>query len=279
MTSAIMMLSCSSTRPLQTLGVGYQSIRMNGSQVTKIPEDASIIIGTSITSSGDIIVEVKNNTKEIMIIDQTLSFLVNTDGVSTSYYDPNVRTSTITDYASTSKGASLNLGAAASALGVGGKIGSLLSGINVGGSNSNGQSVANTTYFADQPRIALAPMATGHMSKIFKLNKIGKTGLQISEPTNYQVKNYNESPLKFSVCISYSLDNGNTFEKIVTYYYVNSLIYVPLSNTRNINDALRNILTSKSDAVTEPWGLFYFYTNFEVSSNTHYSSCEFVNYK
>lgn len=279
LTCMLCIMSCTSTRSLHTYGVGYQSIRMDAPQITKIPADAKIVVGTTLSTQGDILVQIKNNTKEIMIIDQTLSFVVNTDGVSTSYYDPTIRTSTVTDFSSGTKGASVNLGSVANLLGVGGKIGSLLSGINVGGSNTNGQSVANTTYFADQPQIALAPMATGAMSKVFKINNIGVPGLQITSPVNYQIKNIKEAPLKFSVCISYSIDNGNTFDKIVTDFYVNSLIYVPTASTQNLNDAVRNILTSKSDAITEPWGLFYFNTNFEVINNKLGSSCEFVNYK
>lgn len=54
-----------------------------------------------------------------MTIDQTKSFFVDSNGKSYSYYDPTVRTSTVTDITSSASGVSVNLGSIAQGLGIG----------------------------------------------------------------------------------------------------------------------------------------------------------------
>ena len=167
--------SCGSQK-LTTSSVGYQSIRTKHAQPTTsspIPEEAKIAVAYTISEEGELTAIVYNRTSEIMTIDQTMSFFVNSDGMSTSYYDPTVRTTSVTDMSSTTKGASVNLGAIAGALGVGGTIGQLASGVNVGGSGTNGSATTNTTYIADQPRVSLAPHSNGAMSKTFSIKGIG----------------------------------------------------------------------------------------------------------
>ena len=131
------LLSSCSSQKLNVTGVGYQSIRTEFAQ-EPVPEDAKIEVTYFFDTDGSIVPRVKNLTDQVMTIDQTLSFFINTDGRSTSYYDPTVRTTTTTDYASNTTGASVNLGAVAGAFGVGGIVGGVLSGINVGESNTGG---------------------------------------------------------------------------------------------------------------------------------------------
>lgn len=259
-----LVLSSCSTNQLVTQSVAYQSVRTENTKHPDVPESAEIVTLYAIDQDGGLSVVVCNRTDEIMVIDQTMSFFVNTNGQSTSYYDPTVRTTTTTDVSSSTKGASVNLGAIGGALGVNGALGSLLNGINVGGSGTSGQAVSNTTYFADLPKISLAPKSTGAMSKVFKVS-----GLGYSYMGNVTEASINLTPkvstVKFSVCISYSLDGGQTFKKIVTNMYNNSSICIPVKSKGMVNEALRELYTVKSDALAEPWWMLYFNNNISRS--------------
>lgn len=263
----MLLTSCGSK--LVTTGIGYQSVRTEFTQPTKIPEAAKIAVCYDIDSDGSITAIVFNPTDEIMIIDQTKSFFVNSDGTSISYFDPTVRTTSTTDLSSGTKGASVNLGAIGGALGIGGTLGGLLQGINVGGSSTNGQSVTNATYIADLPQVSIAPHGSGTMSKVYQVSGLGRPALKISG--NYSIPNMTaeNSPCKFSVCISYSLDNGETFNKLVTNFYANSIITRPVYDTKKINNTLREVYQSKPDLLYEPWWILYFPNNSdETSLNT-----------
>lgn len=256
--SVVCLTSCS-IGALVTKSVAYQSVRPVNYK-PEVPQDAKIICAYSITDDGEVVVAVENNTDEIMIIDQTKSFLVNSDGTSTSYYDPTVRVSSNTSLSSETRGGSLNLGAVAGALGIGGVLGTLASGINVGGADTDGFSTTNTTYFSDQPQISLGPKGTGLMSKKYSVPQLGKSFLSYSSERNNTFTSSN-SYCKFSVCISYSIDGGNSFDKIVTDFYANSWIVCPVSRHGRVNEALRNVMTSKTDCLNESWWLLYFNDN------------------
>ena len=258
---SIIISSCGSYK-LSTTSVAYQSIRTANAQPTPenpIPDDAKIAVAYTISASGELTAIVYNRTDEIMTIDQTKSFFVNTNGVSTSYYDPTVRTTSKTDVSSTTSGRSVNLGAIAGAFGIGGIVGQIASGINLGGSKTQGASVTNTTYIADQPQVSLAPRSNGAMSKIFTIQNLGKglDGARTILPNITQKQSY----CKFSVCISYSLDQGKTYDKIVTDFYANSKIIIPVKATGKVNDALREVYTTKPDALNEYWWLLKFNSN------------------
>lgn len=244
---------------LTTQSVAYQSVRPVNYKA-EIPQDAKIVCAYSFTNDGKIVVVVRNNTDEVMIIDQTKSFLVNSNGKSISYYDPTVRVTSETSSSSVTQGGSVNLGAVAGALGIGGALGTLASGVNVGGSGTDGLSSTNTTYLADQPQISLGPKGMGTMSKSFDIQKLGRSHISSSTAQNNTYTPSN-SYCKFSVCISYSLDGGNSFDKIVTDFYVNSWIVCPVEKYGRVNDALRNVMSSKSDCFNEPWWLLYFVDN------------------
>ena len=152
------------------------------------------------------------------------------------------------------------MGAVGGALGIGGTLGGLLSGINVGGSGTSGTSVSNTTYLADQPRISLAPKSNGAMSKRFHITGVGKRGLETRSGIHTNMTDQTTN-CKFSVCISYSLDEGRTFKKIVTDFFVNSHIVIPVAINGRVNNALREIYTVKPDALNETWWLLHFKNN------------------
>ena len=181
-----------------------------------------------------------------MVIDQTMSFFINTDGSSTSYFDPTIKTSTVTDLSSGTTGASVNLGALGSALGIGGTLGTALSGINVGGSETSGTSTSNTTYIADQPRVTIGPYGNVILSKQFDVNALCVGRETAFEPLVNIVNKPDNAELKFS-------DGGQNYDKLTTDFYVNAMITVPVSSGRQINDAVQNIFKIKTDAVYEPW--------------------------
>lgn len=254
-----LLASCSSSK-LTVSHVGYQSVRTTFRQPTEIPDDAEILVVYGITEDGKIIPIVNNRTSEIMILDQTMSFFVNTDGQSTSYYDPTVRTTTSTDISSGTTGASVNLGAIGGALGIGGTLGGILNGINVGGSETSGSSISNTTILADQPRISLAPKSKGALSKSFTISGLGAEAIKSATGIEHNLTP-NNATLKFSVCISYSIDGGNTFKKIVSDFYVNNRIIIPVASKGKVNDSLRNLFSTKPDAMDEPWWILHFSNN------------------
>ena len=171
----VVFASCGSTK-LSTNSVGYQSVRTTHaqpSQTSPIPDDAKIAVAYSIGGDGALTAIVYNRTSEIMTIDQTKSFFVNSDGTSASYYDPTVRTTSVTDMSSVTKGGSVNLGSITGALGIGGTIGQLANGINLGGSGTSGTAETSTTYVADLPQVSLAPHSNGAMSKTFHVTGLG----------------------------------------------------------------------------------------------------------
>ncbi|MBR5843705.1 MAG: hypothetical protein IKY75_03895 [Bacteroidaceae bacterium] len=252
------LVSCS-TAKLSTTKVAYQSIRTTEFHET-IPEDAVISVGYGFTPKGEIVVAVRNNTDEVMIIDQTKSFLVDTDGKSYSYYDPTVRTTTTTDISSSTSGASVNLGSVARAFGVGGILGGALSGVNVGGSDTYGQSISNTTYIADLPQVTLGPKGVGVMSKNFSVSNVGTYHLK-NAVQSFNVDNPKESPYRFSVCVTYSVDNGVTYDKIVTDFFVNSQIVENVNEHGRVNKALQQLYLDKPEALYEPCYILYFVNN------------------
>lgn len=85
-------------------------------------------------------IKVLNKTNENVYIDLANSFKIDDKGNSEPYYS----NKTYTVNSSSSAGAGVNLGAVAGALGVGGAIGTLASGINVGGGKTGGTSVTET---------------------------------------------------------------------------------------------------------------------------------------
>lgn len=252
-----------------TLCIVYQSVRQKYAQPTQdkpIPDDAKISVAYTITQDGKLTAVVYNRTSEIMTIDQTMSFFVNTDGKSTSYYDATVRTTSTTDISSKSKGASVNLGAITGALGIGGIFGQIANGVNVGGSGTTGQSVTNATYISDQPRVSLAPNSNAAMSKVFMVDALACptiTQQEIILPSITQ----NNSHCRFSVCISYSFDEGKTFEKLVTDFYVDAYMNVPIKSKWKVSDALRTITQNKPDLYNVPWYNIWFRDKEGIATN------------
>ena len=255
----LLCLTSCALKKLVTSKVTYQSIRTTEYH-EQIPNNAEIVVAYSVTKDGSLVVLIVNKTDEIMMIDQTASFFVDTDGSSYSYYDPTIRTSTVTDIASSTSGMSVNLGSVARGLGIGGIVGGVLSGVNVGGSDTYGQSVSNTTYVADLPQVSLAPRGSGVLSKNFQISRLSREYL-MSEEKSFVAQNEKKSPHKFNVCISYSFDQGKTYKKLITEFYVNSQIIEMVKQNGEVNRALCEIYKNKQDAINEPLWIMQFLHN------------------
>lgn len=252
----LLSLSACSADRLRVTSVDYQSVRTEYAQPTEIPSDARITATYFINGEGELIVIVKNLTDEIITIDQTRSFFTGPDGISTSYYDPNVKASSETQFESSTGGISLGLGAVANALGVGGRFGTLLGGIGLNSSSTTGSAQTQTTYFKDMPQVSLAPKSQGIMSKQFRIKGIGES---VPYSGNFD-RSFSDSPIKFSFHLSYSFDNGLTYERLSTNFYVNTSISVPVKE-KHINNAFRGIYNLKRDALAEPAFIFKIHTN------------------
>lgn len=266
LTSAIsVMLALSSCgTPLKVPAVAYQSvINVRPDLQIEVPDDAKILVKYYISDDGSLSVTIQNLTDEMMILDQTRSFFINSNGSSTSYYDPTVHTSTKTDISSNTKGATVNMGAVANALGVKGAVGKFAQGVNVGGSTTSGTVFSNTDYITDQPKINIAPHGTIKLDKIYGIKGIGRNALTSAENTTLLNLSSRQSYCTFGITLTYSIDDEATFNQFTSEFTANSMIKVPVQGSKKrykINDALRTIYEAKPNALVEPWYLLYFIT-------------------
>lgn len=115
---------------------------------------------------GTYVLVMVNKTKENMYVDLTRSFKINGMGNAIPFYDEKIYS---TSHGSNT-GAGVNLGAVAGALGVGGVVGNIANGVNVGGSTSNSVQVTQ----ADQPVMVIPPGGKIHfpLEKTIKDNKV-----------------------------------------------------------------------------------------------------------
>ena len=109
-----------------------------------ILSDSHISVCFSKIYSYDVVVGyailVQNTSDETVYIDLANSFKISDKGISTPYYS----NKTYTVNKSSGAGGSINVGAVANAIGVGGTVGTLASGLNVGGGTSSGATVTET---------------------------------------------------------------------------------------------------------------------------------------
>lgn len=102
-------------------------------------------------------VSLYNKTNQIIYIDLANCYFIECDNARPLY----VPSSTSTGKSSTT-GGSVNLGAIAGAAGIGGAIGTLAGGVNVGGANTN----SNTTTVYSQRVVSIPPMASISLNEI-----------------------------------------------------------------------------------------------------------------
>lgn len=235
---------------LPCTNVGYMSIRpieVIDENLNPI-EDASIAIYSIIDNSGNFDVIVQNLTDDVLTIDQTKSFFISPSKQSISYYDPTVRTNSNTTATTSGSGKTFNLGGIANAFGVGGVAGALMKATNVSVSNSITNESTYTEVVADLPQVSIGPRGKMAMSKSFKID-------WNATANNFVSATPETSPITFSVCITYSFDDGVTFDRIIGEYYCNSKFNQPVIK-RQTNDAVRKIIQTKPNATLEPWFIF-----------------------
>lgn len=277
-----MLYSCS-TQYLNVTGVAYQSIRAKQPMKrTDIPQDATIIACCQLGANGEFDVIVQNNTDKIMTIDRTKSFFRNQSGNSIPYYDPTVTVQSQSTTVGGQTGASVNLGSIAAAAGIGGAVGTALGGINVGGSKGSATTNTNTTYIVDQPQISIAPHGQASMGRTFYMEGVGLAFLGQAVSNSGTDVNNSFTPTQTyaacNLCISYSVDDGKTYETILTDIYANSLLVSKVNQTGHVNDALRRIYTNKNDALNESWYALYFQSD-KKQNNNKVKTSEILNFK
>lgn len=189
------------------------------------------------------VVKIKNKSDKTIYIDLGNSFFIRDDN-TTAYYIP----SSISNSAGSSSGAGVNLGAVTGALGIGGTLGTLAGGVNVGSEKQN--SSVSTVY--SQRVVAIPPMSTKTLSaqplflrdgqhgpnvfveetsflpnrNLFFVPRIDlknaqKEYIKIGETVTY---NEQESPLKFGTYITYSFsENMADTKKINVNYFLKSV--------------------------------------------------------
>lgn len=187
-------------------------------------------------------VMLQNKTKKTLYIDLGNTF-ISRGGEATAYYIPSA-TSTGTE---TTTGGSVNLGSIGSALNIGGAAGTIMNGVNVGGSSTG---ISTTTTYS-QRVIAIPPMSQKTLeSKIlfpagseplykdFIKNKTLKTIMGKETPVVYTTlanENLNEgesvvfdensSPINFYSYITYSFDeNCNETSYLQANMYVKQIL-------------------------------------------------------
>ena len=278
-----------SCKTIKVSGVAYQSMRLNYPvSENEVTSDATIIVYCYINELGALDVKIKNNTDVIMTIDKTKSFFRDGDNNAIPYYDPNIIANTQSTTQGNTAETSVNMGTIANAAGIGGALGTALSGINVAESDSYSTTKSNTTYYIDQPELHIPPHSSASLGKLFTISGIGASflGEAILKSSDNIYNNFTSDHTYAScnLCISYTVDNGNTYETIITDIYANSILISKVKQKGKVNDALRVIYTNKDDVFAEPWFLMHFgsqaYNNDYRSENNYISNKYFItNYK
>lgn len=256
---------------LEVSWVGYRSVRTSFAQPKKIPDSAKIGVEYFIDAKGVLLAVVYNLSQEIITIDQTKSFLVNTNGISQSYFDPTITASTTGTMSSETTGLTFNLGAISNAFGVGGALGSLLGGTSLGYSTTNGSFSSNTVIVRDMPTISIAPRGKMIMSKQFEIHGVGIEQREKGKQPELEFPDatMSQSPLKFSVCISYTIENEPNPKKLVTEFYVNSAL-IESVQAGKVSGGFRKIYNIKPDALVEPSFVFVVKTNIPEEKNSDF---------
>lgn len=166
-------------------------------------------------------IELTNKADRNIYIDKANSFKISNDGVASSFYDNRI----INTSKSSGVGVSIGLGSVTGALGIGGILGTLASGISVGVGSSKGTS---TTY-SDEQVIIIPPHGKKYLNEIsmhsdaesymFDVKTIGLRDGEFREYSN------ETSPYKISYQIIYSLSpDFNNYSAIYSELYARYMI-------------------------------------------------------
>lgn len=238
-----------------------------------------------VTNNPAIRFSIKNKTNQTIYLDLANTFYVSL-GQSICYYIP----SSTTNSHSSLGGGSINLGAVTGALGLGGAVGTIANGVNVGGGSTN--TTTNTTY--SQRIVAIAPQSTINLTPQYLFCNNDKklveglcydlvsTSLasnsydycvyanfssksqsgQMKVGDNY-VYSIDNSPVKLSFFVAYSKSEQCTDEHVLQSHYYLSYIfgnslskqfanYHLVGNVHNKNSLLFAIMITNFDGESFP---------------------------
>ena len=238
-----------------------------------------------VTNNPAIRFSIKNKTNQTIYLDLANTFYVSL-GQSICYYIP----SSTTNSHSSSGGGSINLGAVTGALGLGGAVGTIANGVNVGGGSTN--TTTNTTY--SQRIVAIAPQSTINLTPQYlfcnndkKLveglcydlvstslasnsydycvyanfsSKLQSGQMKVGDNYVYSIDN---SPVKLSFFVAYSKSEQCTDEHVLQSHYYLSYIfgnslskqfanYHLVGNVHNKNSLLFAIMITNFDGESFP---------------------------
>ena len=196
-----------------------------------------------------IAVTVKNRTGQTLFLDLGNTFFLR-NGSPSPYYVPSATQTTT----STTTGTTVNMGAVAGALGVGGRAGTLASGVNVGGANTNSTSVITYTQ-----RIVPLP---AHSSKTLDLQLLFPESLSKIYGTNFihqskhrlhclfdkgeritlgeeRLFDENNSPIQWGIHVTYAYDEGlSTLNSLCANFYTSKMIGCKYSQLHTFDGAI-----------------------------------------
>lgn len=201
--------------------------------------------------SNELLVAVRNKTQHTIYIDQGNSFFTS-QGVAEPYYVPQV-TSTM---AGSSSGMSVNAGAVAGTLGIGGALGQLANGVTVGGGVSQGEAVSTFS----QRVIAVPPMSTIELAPKYFANRIKSfdNGLAF-EITQYckALKMYSSKSNFFTIGMEKSYDKNNSilsFSNFITYSFDENMTS---TYNLNVNFYVSSVVGVKNKATYDNGGAYW----------------------
>ncbi|MCM1077391.1 MAG: hypothetical protein NC411_08545 [Bacteroides sp.] len=154
-------------------------------------------------------ISIKNKTESSLYLDLTNSFRIDSEDSATPFFDNSVYSTNLGKGA----GGSLNLGAVTGALGMGGAVGTLASGMNIGGGTTSSTSVSKS----DQPILIIPPHSKVYLpfQKEAKKDKV----IELPEIFYYSPKN---TPLNYNVIVNTFWTN-RTLKKDNNPIYANDL--------------------------------------------------------
>ncbi len=174
---------------------------------------------------------IKNKTNRVVYVDLGNTFRIMNNGASKIYFDGSQVTETI----GSAKGVSVNMGAVAASVGLGGALGTLANGVNVGG----GTQKSSSQTFGNQRILAIPPMGKVALPPIFRPTKkevveeYDSFKMHLPEHEFYftkcQICNYIEenSPWKNQFIITYSHESDfSAYSNLTFTLYLNQFIGV-----------------------------------------------------
>lgn len=256
--------SCASTSGyLNVSAVTYQAVDTRKSQQElKTPAaDAKIFATYAIDKNGKLAAVITNLTDSIMTIDQEKSFFVNTTGESLPYYDPNSYSETKGLHKFYTNGSGITIGFLEDTFGAGPFADKTYWEKTWSNYETYGKSTFNTITISYQQQLNIAPHASSALPKTFPITGVGCRNM--TNQNTLSTLSFDNSPLKFTVYISYSLDGGKNYDKLISDFYVSSNIYSAVVKPGKINAALRSVMQTKPDMFVQPWYLVSFENNIQ----------------